>query len=65
MLDNIDLTEENIKKIQEEDIPRIEDWAKRTGSHVISKKLSILGTISSSLHSDLQNRRFERLKHSL
>jgi hypothetical protein len=64
MLDNIDLTEENIKKIQE-DIPRIEDWAKQTGSHVVSKKLSILGTISSSLHSDLQNRRFERLKHSL
>jgi hypothetical protein len=34
--------EENIKKIQEEDIPRIEGWAKRTGSCFAAEKTELI-----------------------
>ncbi|EGD99960.1 hypothetical protein TESG_08624 [Trichophyton tonsurans CBS 112818] len=34
--------EENIKKIQEEDIPRIEEWAKRTGSCFAVEKTELI-----------------------
>lgn len=34
--------EENIKKIQEEDIPRIEDWARRTGSCFAVEKTELI-----------------------
>jgi len=34
--------EENIKRIQEEDIPRIEGWAKRTGSCFAAEKTELI-----------------------
>lgn len=34
--------EENIKKIQEEDIPRIEEWARRTGSRFAAEKTELI-----------------------
>ncbi|GAA93218.1 reverse transcriptase [Aspergillus luchuensis IFO 4308] len=34
--------EENIKKIQEEDIPRIEEWARRTGASFAAEKTELI-----------------------
>jgi hypothetical protein len=34
--------EDNIKKIQEEDIPRIEAWARRTGSSFAVEKTELM-----------------------
>ncbi|KAI3033203.1 hypothetical protein CBS76997_11321 [Aspergillus niger] len=34
--------EENIKKIQEEDVPRIEEWARRTGASFAAEKTELI-----------------------
>jgi hypothetical protein len=34
--------EENIRKIQDEDIPRIKEWTRRTGSNFVAEKTKLI-----------------------